>query len=886
MSPWAELAWAQVWQVTLVAAGIGIFNGLFCRRRPHLAHLLWLVVLVKCLTPPLWSSPTGVFSWASRAETVAPTIPAKVDTRVAPPTSAYDQAGVGERGFDATMTAPASETVAVGPVGKADAQAGVPQRRLPVEFALLIIWLAGAAAYGGFALVATLRWWRSFRSNRIPAGEPLARLVEGMARRLGVRRHVNLWLSRQPLGPLTVGWIRPAIVMPDALAASRSEAEIELLLAHELIHVRRGDVLIGLLQIVVQSLWWFHPLIWWANHRIVCERERCCDEEVVAGLACQPARYARMLLTILEMKRQLRWPTALPGARRFEITRQRLERIMIDGSRFHERMPRGYWLVLLAAGLLVLPGAGFGRTGKQAGEDQPRSGAALTKAVYDNFNRVERFRNFRIRTKSKTTYTDEGRHWAERMNAYGSKPNTNPQHSDAEWAWNETGVFHRTEYRFEGSNAVQQDTLVWDGTLAIDHSRISNDRYTIGNKASQVFNDHLVRHIAQLPWGPNFTHDFWWAPTDVAKHRQDWHMAPEHFELMGEEEVNGRRCHVLVSRTGHHRMHVGVADGRLYRHAWLSPWKAAGFDQLALCRRIGGQAFRTRFHWDAWLKNLQPLERQRAWREYQVAAYEFARPSNQHTFEDYREVAPGCWLPFRHTFDRYDLETPNAPLVAHTEQTVTEVAVDQPVPQELFRIELNEGIHVDDARYQPLISYAYRRDQTEAERVALCEAEKQKRAKEEEKHYGVIKSRMGMAPPALPQSGWLNGGPFTWEQLRGKIVVLHSLKFTDEHELAHLTIWHENAEGHQITVIGIHPPTDDAAAVSKKLEDLGVKYPVAIDIPSADSGGNGVLHDWLGIASMHQTVLLNRRGQVAGHGRWFFNGTVPEQIRQLAAEKE
>ena len=60
----AALAWSQIWQVTALAIVVGIVTRLACRRRPHLAYVLWMLVLLKCLTPPLWSSPTGCFSWA------------------------------------------------------------------------------------------------------------------------------------------------------------------------------------------------------------------------------------------------------------------------------------------------------------------------------------------------------------------------------------------------------------------------------------------------------------------------------------------------------------------------------------------------------------------------------------------------------------------------------------------------------------------------------------------------------------------------------------------------------------------------------------------------------------------------------------------------------
>jgi Tol biopolymer transport system component len=167
---------------------------------------------------------------------------------------------------------------------------------------------------------------------------------------------VRLRVVRPPLGPLTYGWRRPTIVMPQALVSSCSHEAIKLLVAHELVHVRRGDAWIGLLQVIAGVVWWFHPLVWWANRRIAFERERCCDEEVVAGLACQPACYVRGLMSVLELKRQLRPLPALPGVRAFEINKQRLEHLM-SNQQFLPRMPRRYWLLLLAGILLIGPGA-------------------------------------------------------------------------------------------------------------------------------------------------------------------------------------------------------------------------------------------------------------------------------------------------------------------------------------------------------------------------------------------------------------------------------------------------------------------------------------------------------------------------------------------------
>jgi beta-lactamase regulating signal transducer with metallopeptidase domain/predicted esterase len=365
MTPLSQLAWTQFWQVTAVAAGAGVIVTICCRQRPHLAHTLWLVVLVKCVTPPHWSSPTSVFSWATRDSTAAmPSVSAPVDATIGqtpmpepPPATHHGISGSGE--------VPSSTSFRDAGTALSDASSELPAkpnaRFTDVQFALMlgVSWLIGAAAYAVYALLATIRCWRTMRASRIPTDGRLTGLAVDLSGRLGIRRAIRVWVTRELLGPLTFGWVRPTIVLPEALAAHRSTDEMEPLLAHELVHVRRGDALVGLIQTVVQCLWWFHPLIWWVNRRIVFERERCCDEEVVAGLAFEPARYARGLLSVLELKRQLRWPAASPGARPFEITQQRLEHIMLRGGRFRAKTPHGYWLTLIVLALLLVPGAGL-----------------------------------------------------------------------------------------------------------------------------------------------------------------------------------------------------------------------------------------------------------------------------------------------------------------------------------------------------------------------------------------------------------------------------------------------------------------------------------------------------------------------------------------------
>ncbi|HKD37402.1 MAG TPA: M56 family metallopeptidase, partial [Pirellulales bacterium] len=411
----APLAWTQIWQVTLVAAAIAVLTRLSCRNRPHLAYVLWLIVLIKCLTPPIWSSPTGVFSWAGRERVAivaadatpktngkkAQEITERTEIRGERRSTAAREEKPSSTPTEAQLAMPPSNRSVISPQRMASEGSVAPHGETRPDSAAIVvaephggdssgsrlvavlfdIWLGGVIVYSIVILRALLGWRRVFRASVIPEDDRLSSLATDLARRLGIRRRVTVRLTNEPLGPVAVGWFRPAVLLPKALVLTRTLDEIEPLLAHELIHIRRGDALVGLLQIAAGALWWFHPLVWWANRQIARERERSCDEEVVASLGCDPGRYARGLLDVLELKHRLRPLAALPGVRPFDITKQRLEHIMQPARQFQRRPPRRYWIVLLAGFLVLAPAAGVSRTSEPNQTSDTNANVNAVKSV-------------------------------------------------------------------------------------------------------------------------------------------------------------------------------------------------------------------------------------------------------------------------------------------------------------------------------------------------------------------------------------------------------------------------------------------------------------------------------------------------------------------------
>jgi beta-lactamase regulating signal transducer with metallopeptidase domain len=335
----APLAWAQLWQVTIAALCIGGIARLCCRNRPRLVYALWMLVVVKAIVPPYLSSPTGVFSWALARP--AATQPVFAQNHSAP---SVVSGAIATPSRDGTTSVLDHDRASVW-----------DRVRLP----LMTLWAVGFVLCAAFVIAKQIVCSALIRRSSLTVDERYLVAVEELSRRLGVKRHVRLIVTSRPIGPAVFGVVHPTILMPDSLLSGNHPEQLELVLAHELIHVRRGDIIAGKLQLIAQLVWWFHPLIWWVNREACRERERCCDAEVVSGVGCKPAIYARALLNVIEQKSRLRPLVAIPGVRAQEVTSRRLEWIMRYANADHRRASLISRVVFVTGAALLVPGAGL-----------------------------------------------------------------------------------------------------------------------------------------------------------------------------------------------------------------------------------------------------------------------------------------------------------------------------------------------------------------------------------------------------------------------------------------------------------------------------------------------------------------------------------------------
>jgi bla regulator protein blaR1 len=164
---------------------------------------------------------------------------------------------------------------------------------------LAAVWLCGFVTV---VFVWYARWRRV--SNALRDAEPLreGREVEtlrGLERMAGRGKRIEMFLSRTSLEPGIFGIVRPVLVWPKGISERLGDAHLEAILAHEVWHVRRRDNLAAVLHMLVEAIFWFHPLVWWLGARLIDERERACDEAVLESGSDRQI-YAESILKICE----------------------------------------------------------------------------------------------------------------------------------------------------------------------------------------------------------------------------------------------------------------------------------------------------------------------------------------------------------------------------------------------------------------------------------------------------------------------------------------------------------------------------------------------------------------------------------------------------------
>lgn len=208
------------------------------------------------------------------------------------------------------------------------------------------VWLLGFPLTSLWLLAGVAGAARFRRQCRILNGDRAVMVCRRLQALLRVSRNVTLGASDRIATPILIGIVRPLILLPTSMLAGATPAQLEMILLHELAHVRRWDNLVNFLQRIVEAVLFFHPAVWWLSRRVRLEREHCCDAVALAH-GSAPEKYAEMLVQMALSARRPEWVLGT------SISHQLILRIRRILKQEDERMQVSHGLVALALSLVL-----------------------------------------------------------------------------------------------------------------------------------------------------------------------------------------------------------------------------------------------------------------------------------------------------------------------------------------------------------------------------------------------------------------------------------------------------------------------------------------------------------------------------------------------------
>ncbi len=337
MNAFWEIVASNALMAFIMAAGVVLLGRMW--RHPAALHFLWVLVLVKLVTPPAVTLPLALN--AGEISQTPATHDAKSDLFItsgqAYPVPASDRA------------------IAVGPgADMSAASSGIQTQGIDWPTLVGCTWCSGIIVLGLRRVRRILRFKRFLRRSQPPAPAMLD-MAEGIAKRLGLRRVPPIRMLPICVSPLV--WSldgKARVFLPSELFERLGTPAQKAILAHELAHVRRKDHWVRLLEVVITTLFWWHPVVWWAARRLQELEDQCCDRVVVDLAPDGAERYATALLDTLDFlcEPAVAAPLGATAAKSSICLRRRIA--MLKDHSWTARLTFGRLMLLLAAAAIPM----------------------------------------------------------------------------------------------------------------------------------------------------------------------------------------------------------------------------------------------------------------------------------------------------------------------------------------------------------------------------------------------------------------------------------------------------------------------------------------------------------------------------------------------------
>jgi beta-lactamase regulating signal transducer with metallopeptidase domain len=323
----ADRLWAALWQGVLVMGIVWVICKFVKGLSPRLRYWLWWLACLKLL---LVLAPTASISVPKQAAAMVPEKIVNAAQALAPE----------------TLASPAANLQATGNLGSA---------AFPWFVVLGALWALGV--FAGLVLLSAewLRLGALLKRSQKLSNEPLAAQVRVLSLQMGLSRPPKVCRSDEVTSPFVAGMFRTWLVVPADVEANLTPEELRMALAHELAHLRRHDLLLGLCPSLARLLFFFLPPVYVAQREWATERESVCDEDAIAFTGGKAADYGQLLMKIVSHDHAPALSPCVGATGSFYTLKRRIAAMKTYGVRSPRFLKVGAPAMLFAVAALLLP---------------------------------------------------------------------------------------------------------------------------------------------------------------------------------------------------------------------------------------------------------------------------------------------------------------------------------------------------------------------------------------------------------------------------------------------------------------------------------------------------------------------------------------------------
>ncbi len=355
---WSGWLIHSAWQSAIVVALVAVLFRMTRRASAQFRYAILIVALLKFAVPPFMGLTVGLFTQSRlpldatfAVEVNAPTVTEEKNESG----SGSVPASVGQSGSSGVSIAPklADSHTEHDTVNRVKS-ATVPNENWLITGLLLVH--AMGILIAAFFVFRQYKVLRKLVQRSVPASAEIVQVARQTANTLKIRTLPPVLISNECDSPFATGFMRPIILLPQSVLSLPAD-QLQIILGHELVHIRRRDLTVGWFETSLSIFWWFHPGMWWLKRALRSSREDCCDDVLLTSRLAMPERYCETLIQAAARQtfRPLE-PLALGFSNGEHPAARRIRRLM-DSSLFRtHRLKKSGLLLIAILGVFLLPG--------------------------------------------------------------------------------------------------------------------------------------------------------------------------------------------------------------------------------------------------------------------------------------------------------------------------------------------------------------------------------------------------------------------------------------------------------------------------------------------------------------------------------------------------